>query len=61
VLAGVNTTYNDSATFKNITISGSVGICDRYTANNTGAEPTKTGSGADGKYCIYEASEIHQQ
>jgi len=61
VLAGVNTTYNDSATFKNITITGNIGICDRFTANNTGAEPTKTGSGADGTYCIYSASDIHMQ
>ncbi|HWA77421.1 MAG TPA: pectate lyase [Polyangiaceae bacterium] len=61
VLAGVNETYNDTATFKNITITGNIGICDRYQANNTGAEPTKTGSGADGKYCIYSAADIHMQ
>jgi hypothetical protein len=60
-LAGVNTTYNDSAMFKNITITGNISICDRYTANNTGAEPVKTGSGNDGTYCIYAASEIHAQ
>ena len=33
-------------------------ICDRYTGNSTGAEPTKIGSGADGTNCIYSASDI---
>jgi pectate lyase len=60
-LAGVNTNYNDSATFSTITIKGttnSIDICQRYTGNNTGAEPTRTGSGADGTACIYAASDI---
>jgi pectate lyase len=63
-LAGVNTNYNDTARFTRITIrasANSVSICDRYTGNNTGAEPTKTGSGADGKACIYSASDITWQ
>jgi hypothetical protein len=58
-LAGINTNYNDTAKFTRITIRASSGaICDRYTGNSTGAEPTKTGSGADGTYCIYSASDI---
>ncbi len=60
-LAGMNANYNDTATFKNITIKGatnSVAICERYTGNNTGAEPPKLGSGADGTVCKYAASDI---
>jgi hypothetical protein len=58
-LAGVNANYNDTAKFSRITIRASSGtICDRYTGNNTGAEPTKIGSGADGTTCIYSASDI---
>jgi hypothetical protein len=60
-LAGVNTNYNDSATFKAITIKGttnSIDICVRYTGNNTGAEPRQTGTGANAANCIYAASDI---
>jgi hypothetical protein len=58
-LAGINTNYNDTAKFTRITIRASSGaICDRYTGNSTGAEPTKTGSGADGTYCMFSASDI---
>ena len=63
-LAGINTNYNDTAKFKRILVRGntnSVSICDRYTGNSTGAEPTKTGSGADGTNCIYSASDITWQ
>lgn len=62
VLAGVNTNYGDTATFEDITIHDSsmkMGICDRYTGNNSGSEPKKTGSGADGSSCIYDDSDIH--
>jgi hypothetical protein len=59
ILAGVNTNYGDSAEFHNITVTSVPTICERYTGNNTGAEPPATGSGADGKYCIYAASDIH--
>ena len=58
-LAGINTNYNDTAKFTRITIRASSGtICDRYTGNSSGAEPTKTGSGADGTYCMYSSSDI---
>jgi hypothetical protein len=62
VLAGVNTNFGDTATFSGITIVGDtkkkIGICDRFTGNTTGKEPTKTGSGADGKSCLFTASDI---
>lgn len=59
-LAGINTNYGDTARFSAITIVGStsMSICDRYTGNSSGDEPTKTGSGADGTYCIYSPSDI---
>jgi hypothetical protein len=62
VLAGVNTNLGDKATITGITILGDsnkkIHICDRFTGNSTGAEPTKIGSGADGKSCIFTASDI---
>jgi len=60
-LVGVNSNYNDTATFSAITIrarANSVTICTRYNGNNTGAEPTSAGSGADGTVCKYAASAI---
>ena len=60
-LAGINTNYNDTAKFQNITVHDpamKMKICDRFTGNNSGAEPTKTGTGADGKNCLYMDSDI---
>ncbi|MEV6298527.1 pectate lyase [Actinoplanes sp. NPDC051861] len=61
-IAGINTNYGDTATFSGITIVGDssrkISICDRYTGNSSGNEPTKTGSGADGTYCKYSSSDI---
>jgi pectate lyase len=61
-LAGVNTNYGDTARFSGIRIAGDskrkISICDRFTGNNTGAEPPKTGSGADGAHCLYTAADI---
>ena len=50
-IAGINTNYGDSAKFWNVS-AGGASLCDRYTGNNTGAEPVRTGSGIDGTYCI---------
>ncbi|MET0792292.1 MAG: pectate lyase [Polyangiaceae bacterium] len=57
-LAGVNENYGDTATFSGILVSSGTVICQRYTGNNTGAEPPATGSGPDGKVCIYKTSDI---
>jgi hypothetical protein len=60
-IVGVNANYNDTATLSAITIrarSNSVTICQRYTGNDTGAEPMSAGSGADGVVCKYTASDI---
>ncbi|MEX5711152.1 pectate lyase [Parafrankia sp. FMc6] len=61
-LVGVNTNYGDSAQLSGVTIVGDssrkISICDRYTGNSSGSEPTKTGSGVDGTYCRYTPSDI---
>jgi pectate lyase len=60
-LVGVNSNYNDTATLSAITIRARTNlftICQRYTGNNTGAEPTSSGSGPDGTVCKYAASDI---
>ncbi|WP_411085718.1 hypothetical protein [Streptomyces sp. 061-3] len=58
----LNTNYGDTATLSSIRIHGDssrkIKPCVRYTGNNTGDEPTETGSGADGTYCRYSASDI---
>ncbi|MFK0116133.1 pectate lyase [Streptomyces sp. NPDC090994] len=61
-LAGINTNYGDTATLSDIRIHGDddedIDICVRYTGNDDGDEPTKTGSGADGTYCKFDDSDI---
>ena len=61
-VVGINTNYGDTATLSGITIVGDsskkIAICDRYTGNSSGNEPTKTGSGPDGTYCKYSSSDI---
>ena len=62
-IAGINTNYGDTAQFSQIFITGttSSNICLKYIGNNTGAEPTQIGSGADGTNCIYSPSDIIYQ
>jgi hypothetical protein len=61
-LAGVNANYGDTARLSGITIFGDssrrIAICERYQGNDTGDEPTKLSTGADGVNCIYAASDI---
>lgn len=59
-VVGINTNYGDTARFTQVRIvnDSSMSICDKFTGNNTGAEPTKIGSGADGVNCIYSSSDI---
>jgi hypothetical protein len=63
-LAGINVNYNDTAKFMNITVHDTamkLSICDKYKGNSSGDEPSKTGSGPDGKNCIYSDSDISWQ
>jgi hypothetical protein len=57
-LVGINTNYGDTADFDFITTYGNITICERYTGNNNGGEPVKTGSGPDAQYCRYQDSDI---
>ncbi|WP_329115407.1 pectate lyase [Streptomyces sp. NBC_01465] len=61
-IAGINTNYGDTVALRNIRIHGDsskkIKTCVRYTGNSTGAEPTETGSGPDGTYCKFTASDI---
>ncbi|MFI1417828.1 pectate lyase [Streptomyces sp. NPDC020731] len=61
-LVGINTNYGDTATLSEIRIQGDskkkIKTCTRYQGNNTGKEPKDLGSGADGTYCKFSASDI---
>lgn len=64
-LVGINTNYGDTATLSKIRIHGDddkkIEPCIRYTGNDSGDEPDETGSGPDGTYCKYSASDISYQ
>ena len=59
-LVGINSNFGDTATLSKITVVGDkdLDICVRFTGNNTGKEPTKSGTGPDGTFCKYTASDI---
>jgi len=61
-LVGINTNYGDTAALRSVRIHGDsskkIKPCVRYTGNSTGAEPKETGSGPDGTYCRYTASDL---
>ncbi|WP_425264135.1 pectate lyase [Streptomyces caeruleatus] len=61
-VAGINANYGDTAALSGVTITGDSGrdidVCDRFEGNDSGAEPTRTGSGPDGTYCRYRVSDI---
>ncbi|UPK95834.1 hypothetical protein LCI18_006769 [Fusarium solani-melongenae] len=50
VLCGINTNYGDTCKIIN-SCQNKGKNCDRYEGNSSGKEPTKIGSGPDGKYC----------
>ncbi|GIF15031.1 pectate lyase [Actinoplanes teichomyceticus] len=59
-LVGINTNFGDTATLSGVTVVGhpSLKICVKFKGNNTGAEPTEIGTGADGTSCKYSESDI---
>lgn len=58
VLAGINSNYGDTATFKNVKTSGVKEICDEYKGtDNNDVEPEKVSSGPSDA-CIYSESDI---
>lgn len=64
-IVGINTNYGDTAALRNVRIHGDsskkIKTCVRFTGNNTGKEPTETGSGPDGTHCRFTASDISYQ
>ncbi|PPR01472.1 hypothetical protein CVT24_001876 [Panaeolus cyanescens] len=48
-LVGINTNYGDTAIIRRTKVSSVSTVCQKFTGNNSGAEPTKNGSGPDGK------------
>ncbi|GAB3657448.1 pectate lyase [Streptomyces sparsus] len=61
-LAGVNSNYGDSVALRGITVIGDAKRklvpCQKYTGNNTGSEPKRAGTDADGRHCNYRASDV---
>ncbi|MFJ3668676.1 pectate lyase [Streptomyces sp. NPDC090106] len=61
-IVGINQNYGDTASLRNVRIHGDSGkkikTCTRFKGNATGAEPTEIGSGPDGTYCRFTASDI---
>ncbi|MFD7995085.1 pectate lyase [Streptomyces mexicanus] len=61
-IVGINQNYGDTATLSKVRIHGDssrkIKPCVRYQGNDTGDEPTEIGSGPDGTYCHYSASDI---
>ncbi|MFJ8823521.1 pectate lyase [Streptomyces sp. NPDC102467] len=61
-IVGINSNYGDTAALRNVRIHGDsskkIKPCVRYNGNSTGAEPTEVGSGPDGTYCQYTASDL---
>ncbi|OAH16494.1 pectate lyase [Streptomyces jeddahensis] len=61
-IVGINSNYGDTAALRNVRIHGDsskkIKPCVRFQGNNTGAEPVQIGSGPDGTYCRYTASDL---
>ncbi|MFC7303762.1 pectate lyase [Streptomyces monticola] len=61
-IVGINTNYGDTATLRAIRIHGDpdkeIETCVRFTGNDSGDEPEETGSGPDGKNCLFTESDI---
>jgi hypothetical protein len=51
-LVGINSNFGDTAIIKNSCVTGTKTICTEFEGNDTGDEPTKTGSGISGA-CAY--------
>jgi hypothetical protein len=60
VLAGINTNYGDTAKIRTTKVSSVKTICQKFTGNNSGDEPSENGSGPDSKYCLYATSDVTQ-
>ncbi|MEU5511257.1 pectate lyase [Streptomyces fungicidicus] len=61
-IVGINTNYGDTATLSKIRVHGDskkkIKTCTRYQGNSSGKEPKDLGSGADGTYCKFSATDV---
>ncbi|KAJ3281981.1 hypothetical protein HK104_011166 [Borealophlyctis nickersoniae] len=57
VVAGINANNGDTATLRNIQVSGVKGVCDKFQASGK-KEPKKVGTGADGKNCLFTSRDV---
>ncbi|MET4662006.1 hypothetical protein ABID80_005757 [Streptomyces sp. PvP037] len=61
-IVGINTNYGDTATLSKIRVHGDskkkIKTCTRYQGNSSGKEPKDLGSGADGTYCRFSATDV---
>ncbi|MFI6943673.1 pectate lyase [Streptomyces sp. NPDC050418] len=61
-VVGINTNYGDTAALRNVRIHGDssrkMETCARFTGNDNGDEPVRTGVGPDGTYCKFTAGDI---
>ncbi|TFK23590.1 pectate lyase C [Coprinopsis marcescibilis] len=57
-LAGINSNYGDTAKIRRTKTSNVKIVCQQYSGNNSGKEPTKGSSGPDSKHCLYANSDI---
>ncbi|KAK4221555.1 pectate lyase [Podospora fimiseda] len=54
VIAGVNANYGDTTVIRNSCVKGGGNICEIFNGNNGGKEPSKIGSGPEGRSCVAE-------
>ena len=58
---GVNENYGDTAIIRSLFMYDpprDIHVCERYTGNNTGAEPVYRGTGPDPEHCQYAATNV---
>ncbi|GKT53973.1 pectate lyase [Colletotrichum tofieldiae] len=57
LLAGINSNYGDTATFKNVVAKGVSEVCTEFKGNDSGDEPTEISSGPS-TFCKYSTSDV---
>jgi len=53
VLAGINSNYGDVSTLSGLSLSSVKSVCDTYSGNSSGAEPSKLTSNTANSYCKF--------
>ncbi|NGO72114.1 pectate lyase [Streptomyces boncukensis] len=61
-IVGINENFGDTARLRNITVKGDgdrrIRPCVRWQGKEGGGEPTESGSGPDGRHCLYSEGDI---